>query len=306
MFVFSEHYDLDWPGHVFPTEKYRLVAERLLRDRICEESDIVEPEPATDEDLLLVHDPHYLDRLRSLTADPRQAYLVFEAPISELTLNALHMAAGGSILAARRAEATGGMWLNIGGGFHHAFSGHGEGFCFINDVAIAASVLLRDTKAERILIVDCDLHQGNGTARIFEGDDSVFTLSIHQEILYPVPKQRSDIDIGLDAGTGDTVYLDKLAAGLEQAFKTGRFDFLFYLAGADPYSGDQLGSLELTKDGLRRRDSLVFDFAGRFELPVAVTLAGGYAEKTEDIIEIHTSTAGLLAERCRRINLSGE
>lgn len=295
MFVYSRDYDLDWPGHVFPTDKYRLVARRLISEGICDESQIIEPEPAADEDLLLVHDSRYLDNLLALTADPDRAIDIFEAPISPRTLDAVRLAAGGSILAARLALETRGILLNIGGGFHHAFSAHGEGFCFINDVAVAVRVLQRDTPAARILIVDCDLHQGNGTARIFEWDDSVFTLSIHQERLYPIPKQRSDIDIGLADGAGDEEYIAELESGLDRAIRTGRFDFMFYLAGADPFLGDRLGSLELTKEGLRRRDSLVFGFADRHELPAAVTLAGGYAGNIRDVIDIHINTAKLLA-----------
>jgi len=295
VFVYHEDYDLDWPEHVFPTEKYRLLYRRLIDEGIATEEEIHRPEPASEEDLLLVHSRSYLERLRSLTAHPHLAVWEFEAPITEKTLRALYLCTGGTIMAAKRAASENRIWMNIGGGFHHAFPEHGEGFCFINDVAVAARVLLRSTDVERIVVVDCDLHQGNGTAKIFEDEPSVFTFSIHEQNIYPI-KQRSDIDIGLDSFTEDEEYLRLLQEGLETAFKQS-FDFVFYLAGADPFREDKLGSLQLSKEGLRRRDEVVFDFADTYGLAVCVLLAGGYALHTEDVVDIHANTARLLAQR---------
>ncbi|MCX7704570.1 MAG: histone deacetylase [Planctomycetota bacterium] len=295
MFVYSPKYEIDWSGHIFPVEKYRLVQERLLKEGIARKEDFFEPRSVSEEELLLVHTKRYLERLRALTSHPQLAVYEFEAPITERTLEALYSCTGGTILAAKKALEEKNFWLNIGGGFHHAFSEHGEGFCFINDVAVAARVVQRDVGVGRILIVDCDLHQGNGTAKIFENDPSVFTFSIHQENLYPV-KQRSSLDIGLDDFTGDEEYNARLKAAMEQIFEKNRFDLLFYLAGADPYEGDQLGLLKLTKEGLKKRDEIVFGFAAKERLPVAVVLAGGYAYRTEDVVEIHTNTARLMVE----------
>ena len=294
MFVYHEDYDLDWAEHIFPTEKYRLLRTKLLEEGIADEKDIYRPEPASEDEILLVHDKAYLERLRSLTAHPHLAVWEFEAPITEKTLKALYLCTGGTIMAAKRAASESRIWMNIGGGFHHAFSEHGEGFCFINDVAVAARVLQRDTDVERIIIVDCDLHQGNGTAKIFEDDPSVFTFSIHEQNIYPI-KQRSDIDIGLESFTEDEEYLILLQKGLETAFKEP-FDFVFYLAGADPFKEDRLGSLLLSKEGLKRRDEVVFDFADTFGLAVCVLLAGGYALRTEDVVEIHANTARSLVQ----------
>jgi len=300
MFVYSDDYDLDWPGHVFPTAKYRLLYERVLAEKVAEKEEVLSPVPASDEDMKLVHGPQYLQMLRAMTADPNTAiWAGFEAPITSKTLRALYTCTGGTALAAKKAFAEKRFWLNLGGGFHHAFPDRGEGFCFINDVAVAARVVQRDTQANRIIVVDCDLHQGNGTANIFEDDDSVVTFSIHQENLYPV-KERSDVDVGLGDEVGDEEYLVKLEDGLRRAFEGRRFDLMFFLAGADPYVHDQLGSLQLTKDGLRRRDEAVLRTAASHNLPVAVTLAGGYADRTEDVIDIHLNTARLIANYNRR------
>jgi len=241
-----------------------------------------------------------MDTLRAMTADPNMAiWAGFEAPITSKTLQALYSCTGGTILAAKKAFAQKQFWLNLGGGFHHAFPDRGEGFCFINDVAVAARALQRDTQVGRIVVVDCDLHQGNGTAKIFEDEASVVTFSIHQENLYP-PKERSNIDVGLADDVGDEEYLVKLEDGLKRAFEGQSFDLMFFLAGADPYVHDQLGSLQLTKDGLMRRDEVVLATAASHNLPVAVTLAGGYAHRTQDVVDIHLNTARLVATYNRR------
>ena len=182
--------------------------------------------------------------------------------------------------------------MHLGGGFHHAFPGHAEGFCYVNDLAVAIRVLQRDAGVRRAAVVDLDVHQGNGTAAIFEGDDTVFTVSLHQQANYPMPKQRSDVDVGLDDGTGDAEYLARLEEALERvwAFQP---EVVLYQAGADPYREDQLGGLALTTEGLEARDRLVIEGCARRSVPAVVTLGGGYARRVEDTVEIHTRTARL-------------
>lgn len=294
LFVYSRYYDLRWDGHVFPCEKYRLVRARLLRSGVATPSDFLEPEPADDDQILLVHTKGYLRRLYDYTNNPVAAIFEIEAPLFYETLSAFFRMTGGTILAAKKALQERSMWANIGGGFHHAFPDHGEGFCAINDVAVAVRSLQKEGVATRAAVIDCDLHQGNGTAFIFQNDQSVFTFSIHQENLYP-PKQRSDLDIGLDDFVGDDEYLTRLEEGLNQVFEKGGYDIVFYLAGADPYEGDKLGSLRLSKEGLLERDRRVFEAARSDGAAVCVVLAGGYAERTEDVVEIHTNTLTLMA-----------
>jgi len=271
------------------------VRARLLQRGVADVSDFHEPEPADDEQVLLVHTKTYLRRLYEYTRNPMMAIFELEAPLSYETLAAFLRMTGGTILAARNAVKERSFWGNIGGGFHHAFPDHGEGFCAINDVAVAIRVLQKEGLIERAAVVDCDLHQGNGTAVIFQNDPSVFTFSIHQENLYPV-KQKSDLDIGLADYVGDEEYLRRLDEGLNRVFEKGGYDIVFYLAGADPYKGDKLGSLRLTKEGLLQRDRLVFEAARKDKAAVCVVLAGGYADRTEDVVEIHTNTLTLMKE----------
>ncbi|MBZ5564550.1 MAG: histone deacetylase, partial [Acidobacteriia bacterium] len=204
-------------------------------------------------------------------------------------VRAVWLSAGGSILAGRLAleDCTA---VNIGGGFHHAYPDHGEGFCVLHDVAIAIRRLQKDQAIERAMTVDCDVHQGNGTAAIFGGDHTVFTLSIHQENNYPYPKPPSTLDINMTDGMGDEEYLHALEAGLDQALAEFAPNLIFYIAGADPYREDQLGGLKLTLEGLEKRDHLVFEKARARKIPVAVTLAGGYARRVDDTVTIHTDT----------------
>jgi len=292
MFIYGDEYDLGWATHVFPTDKYRRIYDALRAEGIADEEDFVPPRPATREELLLVHDGAYLDELDALTQSPMLAVLRFEAPLERRTLDAVIAAAGGSIIAVTEAIKRREVWVNLGGGFHHAYPAHGEGFCFINDIGVSIRAAQQAGLAEDVLVVDCDLHQGNGTAKIFENDDSVFTLSIHQERLYPV-KEQSSLDIGLDNHTGDDEYLARLEEGMGAALDGRTYDLLFYVAGADPFMRDQLGDLELTKEGLKRRDELVLGTARANKLPVAAVLAGGYAVDTQDVVDIHV-------ELCRR------
>ncbi len=286
--VYSDRYDLNLGAHVFPTEKYRLLRDRLLREQLAGPEDLLEPTPATDADILLVHEPGYVRRLRTGTLT-YQEIIQMEIPYSRQMVEAVWLATGGSILAARRALADR-IGFNLGGGFHHAFPGHGEGFCAIHDVAVAIRRLLADGLVERVLVIDCDVHHGNGTAAIFAGDDRVFTISIHQYNNYPPEKPPSNIDIHLEDRTGDAEYLVALSARYVPAVEMIRPQLVFYVAGADPYYQDQLGGLSLTLDGLKRRDRLVIEAARRAGAAVAVTLAGGYAVDVNDTVTVHANT----------------
>jgi len=292
--VYHEGYDLNFGPHVFPSHKYRLIRERLLEEGIAREADFIEPEPAPIEDLLLVHDPGWIERLRTGTLDFHEIRTL-EVPYSRQMVNAYILAAGGTTLAGELALAEG-VGFNLGGGFHHAFRGHGEGFCAINDIAVAVRSLMRRGRIGKALIVDCDVHQGNGTAAIFAGDPNVFTLSIHQYANYPAEKPPSTIDIHLPDGVGDAEYLKRLHDPLLAAVTGFRPDLMVYVAGADPYYEDQLGGLALTLEGLQERDRLVIESALSHRVGVAVTLAGGYALELEDTVQIHVNTVVAAAE----------
>lgn len=295
--IYHDGYDLRLGAHVFPSQKYRMIRERLLAEKLAAPEDFLAPEPASDDDVRLAHSAEWVRKLRTgrLSAVEQMR---LEVPYSKELVEAFWLAAGGSILAGRRALAEG-IAVSIGGGFHHAFPEHGEGFCAINDIAIAIRRLQKDGAIRTAMVVDTDVHQGNGTAEIFSGDGDVFTLSIHQENNYPMPKPRSDIDVGLADGTGDADYLAILEKHLVRAFEHFHPDLLVYVAGADPYRDDQLGGLALTIEGLRARDRLVFDFVRRRGAPVAATLAGGYARRVEDTVTIHVNTILAAAEVAR-------
>jgi len=293
-FVYSDGYDLNLGEHVFPARKYRLLRDRLLHTRFAGPQDFVEPEPATDDDMLLVHDADWVAKLRTGTLSFEEI-LRMEVPYSPQMFPAVWMCTGGTILAARMALESG-VGFNIGGGFHHAFPGHGEGFCAINDVAVAIRRLQKDGAIRRAMVVDCDVHDGNGTAAIFAHDDSVFTLSIHQWNNYPSEKPPSNLDIHLPDGTGDGEYLDRLGNGFRASLVMFEPDLLVFVAGADPFHEDQLGGLALTFDGLIARDRLIIGTARGRNLPLAVVLAGGYAQNTDDTVTIHANTAAVARE----------
>ncbi len=286
--VYHPGYDLKLSDHIFPSEKYRLVRERLLEEGLASEEDFVEPLPAADDDLLLVHETGWIQRLKSGTLSFYEI-LRLEVPYSPQTVEAFVLAAGGSLLAGRLALEEG-VAVNLSGGFHHAFPDHGEGFCAIHDVAVALRRLQRDGLIERAMVVDCDVHQGNGTAYVFRHDPSVFTLSIHQYNNYPAVKPPSDIDIHLPDSTGDEEYLERLSHAYLKAIAQFRPQLVAYIAGADPYCEDQLGGLDLSLQGLKTRDRLVIETALRHRAGVFVTLAGGYAAYLEDTVTIHVNT----------------
>jgi len=314
--VYSDGYYLPIGAHVFPAEKYRHIRDRLLANGIAEVKDFLEPAPATDQDILLVHKPEYVNKLKTGTLSAREE-MELEVPFSPELVRAFWLAAGGSILAARRAL-TDRVAFNIGGGFHHAFPDHGEGFCMINDVAVAIRRMQRNDKIRTAITVDCDVHQGNGTAAIFAGTRTasealpsaspsrlrplartkmrgahagdVFTISLHQHNNYPMWKPPSSIDVDLPDGVGDDDYLAWLDNALSSGLRQFEPDLVCYIAGADPYLEDQLGGLALTIEGLKKRDELVFRVARTRDIPVMVTLAGGYARNVEDTVTIHCNT----------------
>jgi acetoin utilization deacetylase AcuC-like enzyme len=291
--IYHEKYDLNLGAHVFPSQKYRMIHDRLLADGIAGPEDFVAPESASDEDILRVHSLDYVYKLKTGTLSHNEI-LRMEIPYSRELMEAVWLAAGGSILAGEEALVDG--WAaNIGGGFHHACPDHGEGFCVIHDVAVAIRHLQFHRAIENAFVVDTDVHQGNGTAEIFGGDGTVYTLSLHQEHNYPYPKSISTVDVNLPDGIGDDDYLAILEKHLHRAFQDFSPQMLFYVAGADPYREDQLGGLKLTMEGLTQRDALVCDYARRHRVPMVITLAGGYARNVDDTVRIHIGT--ILAAR---------
>jgi acetoin utilization deacetylase AcuC-like enzyme len=292
VFVYSEGYYADIGAHVFPVEKYRLVY-RQLQTRGVIDGNLVEPAPASEADLLLAHDPDYVRDL--IQARANEATLSSELPISKEIIRASLLVTGGTIRACEEALRRG-CAVNLSGGFHHAFPDHAEGFCYINDMAVAVRKVQSQKKGVRVAVIDCDLHQGNGTAFIFRDDKSVYTFSIHQRDLYP-PKQDSSWDIHLRNGVGDEEYLAHLKKAVPAIMERFKPDFVLYQAGADPYEGDQLGDLRLTIQGLKKRDALVFGECKKHGVPVAALLGGGYAVDTNDTVTIHLNTC-LTAVEC--------
>jgi acetoin utilization deacetylase AcuC-like enzyme len=298
--VYHERYDLNLGEHVFPSKKFKWLHDRLIRSRFASAEDFVQPEAAADEDVRLVHDAEWVTKLRTGTLAYHDI-LRLEIPYSRQMVDAFWLAAGGTILTARLALQYG-VGFNVGGGFHHAFPGHGEGFCAINDIAIGVRRLQRDGRIRRVMVVDCDVHHGNGTAAIFANDPSVFTLSIHQFNNYPSEKPLSSLDINLADGVEDAEYLHRLGNGYRAALAMFRPELLIYAAGADPYREDQLGGLMLTFDGLRERDRLVIWTALTHQIPVAIVLAGGYAQSVEDTITIHANTAEVAKDVLEKVD----
>jgi len=312
--IYSDEYYLPIGQHVFPAEKYRLVQQRLLESGSATPEDFVTPQPASDQDILLVHTPAYVTKLKTGTLSAREE-MELEIPYSPELVRAFWLSAGGSILAANHALHDG-VAINIGGGFHHAFPDHGEGFCMIHDVAVAIRRMQHDRRIRTAMTVDCDVHQGNGTAAIFAGTRTasqplpssgtptlgrtavmrgahagdVFTISLHQENNYPLLKPPSSIDVDLPDGITDDDYLAWLDNALSSGLRQFTPDLICYIAGADPYREDQLGGLGLTIEGLKKRDELVFRVAKARGIPVMVTYAGGYAQRVEDTVEIHCNT----------------
>jgi len=286
--IWSPTYEVDLGPHVFVTAKYRLARERLLADRTVSEDDFVAPIAATRTELALAHTDEFLSKVEtdSLSFGERTQ---LEVPLTEELREAMALSCGGTLLTARRAVEHG-VAVHLGGGFHHAYAGHGEGFCLYNDIAVAARAVLAEGLVERVAVVDLDVHHGNGTAAIFAEAQDVLTFSMHQQNNYPSLKPPSDLDIGLDDGTTDDEYLELLAGALPEVLDQPRPELILYLAGADPYEHDQLGGLSLTLEGLRRRDCMVLEAATERAIPVAVLMAGGYAHRLEHTVSIHVAT----------------
>lgn len=286
--VYHPRYDLNLGPHVFPSQKFRLIYEALLREGIASAEDFLMPGRADDADLLRVHTPEWIDKLKTgnLTASE---VMKLEVPYSAELAEAVWLAAGGSILAGQRALQDG-FACNLTGGFHHAFPSHGEGFCAIHDVAVAIRRLQADTQVRKAMVIDTDVHHGNGTAYIFRDDPSVFTLSIHQENNYPAHKPPSNVDLNMPDRTDDEEYLAALLPAVKKSLDAFQPDVVFYVGGADPFCEDQLGGLDLTKKGLRERDKRVFEEVRGRGIPVTTTLAGGYARNVDDTVRIHVNT----------------
>ncbi len=296
--IFHEAYEVDIGPHVFPTAKYRLVRDRLIERGTISPNQIVRPASATDDDVRRVHTESYVRKILEDSLSPAER-IRLEVPFSRALRESAWLCAGGSAMTAQLALETG-VAVHLGGGFHHAFPNHGEGFCLINDVAIAIRMMQAAHRIRRAVVIDCDVHHGNGTATVFAADPDVFTFSMHQSANYPELKPASDLDIGLADGTGDDEYIDRLDRNLRRILPEFWPELAFYLAGADPYEHDQLGGLGLSIEGLRRRDEAVFRRLRDSDIPVAVVLAGGYARNVDDTVGIHANTVREAARALRR------
>ncbi|MGD8867056.1 MAG: histone deacetylase [Gemmatimonadales bacterium] len=284
-------------GHRFPMAKYGLLRRRVAESRLAEVHQLLVPEAADDGQLMLVHTREYVEKVR----DGRLSYAEIRRigfPWSPQMVERSRRSVGGTIAAARSALEDG-TAVNLAGGTHHAFADRGEGFCVFNDAAVATRVVQSEKLADRILIIDCDVHQGNGTAAIFSADPAVFTYSLHGADNFPFHKIASDLDAALPNGTTGADYLTALEAGLDIALRQARADLAIYLAGADPYVNDRYGKLALTFDDLAARDRQVFEHCRAAGIPVATVMSGGYARRISDIVEIHYRTVSIAAEYVR-------
>lgn len=291
---YIDHFHFPLPaGHRFPLEKYALVRAHLQASENGHFQFLV-PDAATDNEILLAHTPDYLDKLKTNTLSEyeiRRLGLPWSEPLLERSRRSI-----GGTLAACRAALTDGVAMSLAGGTHHAGADHGEGFCVFNDAPIAARVMQRENRVRRVVILDCDVHQGNGTAAILNGDPSIFTFSIHGQKNFPFRKVNGCLDVGLPDGTGDAEYLDTLHEGVSRSLALSNPDLAIYLAGADPYQGDKLGRLALTQTGLAERDRLVFTLCREAGVPVAVVMAGGYGKDIRETVAIHVETARMARE----------
>ena len=311
---YSDTFVLPLPEqHRFPMAKYRLLRERLVEEGIVSADDLCVPDPIEWVDLRLVHDAGYVDAVAhgTLAADAQRR---IGFPWSAMMVERSRRSVGATLAAARSVAGAGlnavpdgcntrfAIAANLAGGTHHAFRDRGEGYCVFNDVAVAAAVLQRDGVIARAAVVDCDVHQGNGTAAIFHGDPSIFTMSLHGARNFPFRKEVSDLDVTFEDGAGDDEYLTALRAHLPGVLDRQRPDLVFYLAGADPYEGDRLGRLKLTIGGLRTRDRMVFDACRDRDLPVVVAMSGGYAPDVDAIVTIHSNTIREAVHSCPSVS----
>jgi acetoin utilization deacetylase AcuC-like enzyme len=274
-------------------EKYALLRERVLNEGIITADQLHIPEPASITELARAHDPAYIERVLNgqlTSAELRRIGFPWSPQMVERSRRS-----AGATIAACRVALSEGVGVNLAGGTHHAFSDAGAGYCVFNDAAVAARAMQAEGRAQRIAIIDCDVHQGDGTAAILAGDETIFTFSIHGANNFPFRKQQSDLDIALPDATSDTAYLDALEWGIRQVFASARPELIIYLAGADPYYDDRLGRLSLTKAGLAERDRLIFTFCQAAGVPIAITMAGGYARQIVDTVDIHAHTVAMAA-----------
>lgn len=291
---YSDHLSMPLPdGHRFPLPKYALLHQQVRAARLPG-VELLPAEPAGDEQLLLVHQPEYVNKVLSGGLSDKELRRI-GFPWSSGLVTRSRYSVGGTICACRAALQDG-CAANLAGGTHHAYPDHGEGYCVFNDVAVAARVMQFEQRVRQVVILDLDVHQGNGTAAIFAGDASVFTFSIHGAKNFPFHKERGDLDIALPDGSDDAVFLAALERSLPRLLQQAQAELAIYIAGADPYAGDRLGRLAMTKAGLRERDRLVFEHCRLHGLPVAVVMGGGYARDVNDVVEIHLQTVRLAAE----------
>ncbi len=296
---YADHFVLPLPeGHRFPMAKYARLRQRVVEDGIIAPHDLLVPPAATDEELLRCHDLEYVERVKGGLLTHREL-LRIGFPWSPQMVERSRRSSGATIAAARVALSEG-CAANLAGGTHHAGRDHGEGYCVFNDAPIAIRALQADGLIRRAIVIDCDVHQGNGTADICRDDPTIFTLSIHGERNFPFRKVAGDMDIGLPDGTSDAEYLDTLAYALERALFLAQPEFAVYISGADPFEGDKLGKLSLSKEGLRRRDEMVFNALLERRIPVAVAMGGGYAAHVDDIVDIHAQTIRAAAQMALR------
>jgi acetoin utilization deacetylase AcuC-like enzyme len=289
---YSDTFVLPLPdGHRFPMQKYALLRQRVGAEGVVAPGDLQIPEAATDEELGRAHSLEYVRRAQAGELTEREIRRI-GFPWSPQLIERSRRSSGATI-AACRAALHDGCAANLAGGTHHAHHAHGEGFCVFNDAAVAARAMQAEGRARRVIVIDCDVHQGNGTAEILAGDPTIFTFSIHGARNFPFHKARSDLDIELDDDTGDDAYLDALEHGLNRALPLANADLAIYLAGADPYLDDRLGRLKVSKAGLLERDRMVFAACHTAGLPIAIAMAGGYARNVEDTVEIHYQTIAL-------------
>lgn len=275
-------------NHSFPLEKYSLLRRRIVNTQVVQPEDLRIPRPASYEDIIRAHDPAYVNRLLNNELTAKEIRRVGLPWSPEIVIRAKHST--GATIEACRAALNDGVGVNLGGGTHHAFYDHGQGYCWLNDSAIAWRALQAEGAVTKVLIIDCDVHQGNGTAAILKNDPFIFTFSIHGKNNFPYQKEQSDLDIALDDGTGDAAYLYELEKGITRSLEAISPDLVVYLAGADPFKDDRFGRLSLTKPGLEERDRIVFRYCHQAGLPVAVTMAGGYARQVVDSVDIHYQT----------------
>lgn len=296
---YSDTFELPLPdNHRFPMAKYTLLRERILADQIGENCELLLPPAATDEQILLVHTTEYLEAVKSGQLSALQIRRI-GFPWSLEMVERSRRSTGASIAAALAAIEEG-IASNLAGGTHHAFADNGQGYCVFNDACVAAKVIQKAGLAQNTCVIDCDVHQGNGTAGIARNDPTLFSFSMHCEKNYPFQKTDGDFDIALPPASGDEYYLSQLKQGLDRVFRDFDADFVFYLAGADPFEGDRLGMLSLTKEGLRKRDELVINYCRDLEVPIALSMAGGYAPEIEDIVDIHFATISIASQRYLR------